>query len=271
MTLILGGSGQLGTAFRRLLPEAAAPSHEEFDLSDVAGIAARVEGLRPERIINCAAYTAVDAAEADEETANLINGAAVGELAEVAHRRGIPLVTFSTDYVFDGESKRPYTETSEPNPINAYGRSKLLGERAALQFPGSLVVRTSWLFSATHPNFVATILAEAAESVVRVVADQWGRPTPVPALATRTLQALEKGTTGLLHLASPPTTTWFELAREVCRSAGIDPDRVVSCSADQLARPARRPRCVVLTSYRGGVCMPDWRVALSREMGWRGQ
>ncbi len=96
------------------------------------GIRSKVEALPPDRIINCAAYTAVDAAEDDEETANLVNGEAVGELAAAAHELGIPFVTFSTDYVFDGETDEPYTETSKPNPINAYGRSKLLGENAAL-------------------------------------------------------------------------------------------------------------------------------------------
>ncbi|MGA9597078.1 MAG: dTDP-4-dehydrorhamnose reductase, partial [Acidimicrobiia bacterium] len=262
MTLILGGSGQVGTAFRNLLPDAYAPSHADFDLADVAGIAAGVRALRPDRIINCAAYTAVDAAEDDEATANLINGDAVAELAAVADALGIPFVTFSTDYVFDGDTDEPYTETSQPNPINAYGRSKLMGERAALRVPGSLVVRTSWLFSATHPNFVATILAKAAEGEIRVVDDQWGRPTPVPALATTTLRALEDGAAGLLHLACPPTTTWFELARAACEAAGIDPRRVTPCSSDEYRRPARRPRHAVLgatSCYE----MPDWRAELA--------
>jgi dTDP-4-dehydrorhamnose reductase len=266
MTLILGASGQVGSVFRSLLPNACSPTHAEFDLADTGAITARVRDMAPERIINCAAYTAVDAAEHDEATAGLINGVAVGVLAAVAHELGIPFVTFSTDYVFDGETDDPYTETDEPNPINAYGRSKLRGEEAALQYPGSLVVRTSWLFSATHPNFVASILAQATEGVVRVVDDQWGRPTPVPALAAMTLEALEDGVTGLLHLASPPTATWFELARATCAAAMIPPERVVPCSSADSSRSASRPRHAVLATT-SGVEMPDWRRELPGIVG----
>ncbi len=219
-----------------------------------------------DRIINCAAYTAVDAAEEDEETANRINGEAVGELAAAAHELGIPFVTLSTDYVFDGETDEPYTEASKPNPVNAYGRSKLLGETAALCYPGSLVVRTSWLFSATHPNFVATILAKAAEGEARVVDDQWGSPTPVPALAAMTLRAIEDGALGLLHIAGAPPTTWFRLAREACVAAGIPPARVVPCSSDEFPSQARRPRRAVLTTT-STYQMPDWRDELGSVVG----
>jgi dTDP-4-dehydrorhamnose reductase len=263
MTLILGGSGQVGTAFRRLLPDATTPGHKDFDLSDVAGIASKVGALAPERIINCAAYTAVDAAEDDEETANRVNGDAVGELAAAAHRLGIPFVTFSTDYVFDGETDEPYTESSTPNPINAYGRSKLRGEEAALQYPESLVVRTSWLFSATHPNFVATILARAAEGEATVVNDQWGSPTSAPALARMTLEVLERGVTGLLHLASPPTATWFDLASAACKAAGIDPARIRPCGSSDFQRSARRPRYSALET-NSTARMPGW----GGELAW---
>jgi dTDP-4-dehydrorhamnose reductase len=262
MTLILGGSGQVGTVFCRLLPGATAPGHKDFDLSDTAGIAAKVDALAPDRIINCAAYTAVDAAEGDEANANLVNGEAVGELAAAAHRLGIPFVTFSTDYVFDGETDQPYTETSVTNPVNAYGRSKLFGEEAALQYPDSLVVRTSWLFSATHPNFVATILTRATEGEVSVVDDQWGRPTSAPALAMMTLQAMERGATGLLHLASPPTATWFELARAACAAADIDPARIKPCGSEAFGRPARRPRYSALGTD-SDVEMPGWQGGLA--------
>jgi dTDP-4-dehydrorhamnose reductase len=261
-TLILGGSGQVGAAFRKLLPDALAPSHQDFDLADIDTIEDKVVALHPDRMINCAAYTAVDAAETDEATANVVNGHAVGELARVADGVGIPFVTFSTDYVFDGESTEPYDESSRPNPVNAYGRSKLRGEQAALEYPGSLVIRTSWLFSATHPNFVATILTKATAAEVRVVDDQWGRPTPVGALAEMTLEAIDDGATGLLHLASPPTTTWLGLAREACAAAGLDPRVATPCSSDDFIRPARRPRCGVLGTT-SGYAMPDWRTELA--------
>jgi dTDP-4-dehydrorhamnose reductase len=266
MTLILGGSGQVGTAFRRLLPDAIAPNRRHLDLIDTGEIRSKIRALRPNRIINCAAYTAVDAAEEDEETANRINGEAVGELAVVAHELGIPFVTFSTDYVFDGETDEPYTEASKPNPVNAYGRSKLLGETAALCYPGSLVVRTSWLFSATHPNFVATILSKATKGEVRVVDDQWGSPTPVPELAAMTLRAVDNGMSGLLHIAGAPPTTWFRLAREACVAAGILPGRVVPCSSDESPRQARRPRRAVLTTT-STYQLPDWRDELGSVVG----
>jgi dTDP-4-dehydrorhamnose reductase len=262
-TLLLGGSGQLGSAFRLLLPDALAPVREEFDLADAEGIAQKVTDLVPTRIINCAAYTAVDRAEDDEETAQLINGQAVGMLARVAADLEVPFVTFSTDYVFDGDSDDAYTESSEPSPLNAYGRSKLVGERLALRHPGTLVVRTSWLLSATHPNFVQTILSRAADGVVDVVDDQWGRPTMVDDLAQATLDAADQDMRGLLHLASPPTTTWFGLAREACRIAGIDPGRVRPCATDRFPRPARRPRRSALESERK-INMPEWRPGLAR-------
>jgi len=260
-TLIFGASGQVGTAFGRLLPEAIAWTRADLDLRETGRIRPLIEDLAPDRIINCAAYTAVDAAEDDEETARLVNGTAVGEMADAAAGLGIPLVTFSTDYVFDGESDEFYTETSEPNPLNAYGRSKVVAEDLALAYPGSLVIRTSWLFSATHPNFVAAILARAVQGLVRVVDDQWGRPTSATTLAAATLAALDDETVGLLHIASPPTTTWFGLAREACRLAGLGAESVVPCASAEFPRPAIRPRRAVLVTERGAD-LADWHLDL---------
>lgn len=262
MTLVLGASGQVGTAFRTRLPDSMTPSRTELDLTDLGQIAVKVRALRPKLIINCAAYTAVDAAEADPEKAMIVNGEAVGVLATIADQLGVPFVTFSSDYVFDGETDQPYTETSCPNPINEYGRSKLRGEEEALRFPGSLVIRTSWLFSATHPNFVATILAKATAGDVRVVDDQWGTPTPVSVLAAEVLAAVERRTTGLLHIACPPPTTWYELSRDVCSLAGIDSNRVRPWGAAEATRTARRPRFSALSTVRSGP-MPSWHAGLS--------
>ncbi len=261
MALILGGSGQLGSAFRRLLPDAAAPSRDELDLVDIALLEPSITSLGPDLIINCAAYADVDAAEGDGRLANALNGEAVGELSRTARRLGIPFVTFSSDYVFDGMSNQPYVESSPPAPINAYGRSKLLGEQLALQYSGSLVVRTSWLLSATHPNFVRTILARAAVETVAVVDDQRGRPTLVSDLAVAVLDAVDRGYRGLLHLASPPATTWFRLAEQACAAAGIDATRVAACATEDYPSRAQRPRYSVLASERGEI-LPDWRVGL---------
>ena len=259
--LILGGSGRLGAAMRTKLPGAAAPTHAEIDLADTASIQHAVAARQPDLIVNCAAYTVVDAAEDNEAEATLINGQAVGELAAVAARLAIPFVTFSTDYVFDGVREEIYTESALPNPLNAYGRSKLVGEELALGYPGSLVIRTSWLLATTHPSFVSNVLARAAIGPVGVVDDQWGRPTTVDDLAVTTMAAIERGTTGLLHVASPPTITWFGLAQDALRFAGIDPELIHPVSSDALGRRAERPRHAVLGSERGAV-MPNWRPRL---------
>jgi len=143
--LVTGAAGQLGTAFRKILPDDSVfLSRADLDLTDLDRIASTIAAIGPTAVINCAAYTAVDKAESDEETANTVNGHAVGELAEVCRDIAARFVTFSTDYVFDGTKDGGYVESDAPNPINAYGRSKLLGERLALEAnPEALIIRTS--------------------------------------------------------------------------------------------------------------------------------
>ena len=154
--LVTGGTGQVGSAFRRLFPNAIAPRRSEFDLARPHRLRDRLEEIEPSVIVNCAAYTAVDAAESDEATAHTVNAEAVGAMASYAAERRVPFVTFSTDYVFAGTATEPYLESDAKDPINAYGRTKLAGEAAALSaYPGALIVRTSWVISGTHPNFVA--------------------------------------------------------------------------------------------------------------------
>ena len=267
MILITGGSGQLGSAFRSLLPDAITPARDRLDLTRPVELEAAIDRLQPTTIINCAGYTAVDRAETDEHTASLVNGTSVGVLAEAAQRSSIPFVTFSTDYVFDGTATTPYLESATPNPVNAYGRSKLLGERVALAAnPDALVVRTSWLFSATHRNFVFTILKLAAIHPVDVVADQTGCPTYAPDLAAATLQALDHGASGLLHLTNAGPTSWFEFARTATTEAGLDPESIRPVTTEQHPRPARRPRCSSLGSARllelGLAALRPWPEAL---------
>lgn len=224
--------------------------------------------VAPSAIVNCAAFTKVDAAEEHELEAYAVNAASVGELARYASAAGVPLVTFSTDYVFAGDATEPYVESAPTSPINAYGRTKLAGEHAAHDAcPEALIVRTSWVVSGTHPNFVATMLRLAAErDVVRVVADQRGRPTIAADLAAASLAALEAGVTGILHLANEGVTTWFELAREAVRVAGLDPDRIQPCGTADYPTPARRPAYSVLGTERTGepgvVELPPWRESL---------
>lgn len=251
MILLTGGSGQLGTALRPLLGEVTAPPTTDLDLSKPAQVEAYLDSHRPRVIVNCAAYTAVDQAEDEPEVANNVNGESVGVMARYAAGAGIPLVTFSTDYVFDGKANRPYLESSPTSPLNAYGRSKALGERLALaSHPGCLVVRTSWLLSATHPNFVTKIIDRARSAPVEVVSDQIGCPTYAPDLAGAVVEALQGGTTGLLHLTNGGETSWFDLARTACALAGIDPERVAPVDTADYPTRAKRPAYSVLESER---------------------
>ena len=267
MILVTGESGQLGTAFKELLPDALYPTQEAFDFTTAESIEAALGDMAPTAIINCAAYTAVDAAEDDEATANLINAVAVGEMAEFCATQGIPFVTYSTDYVFAGNGTEPYVESSPTDPINAYGRSKRKGELLALAHPTSLVIRTSWLISGTNPNFVATMLRLAAtRDELAVVADQRGRPTVAADLALGTLHAMEAGATGLLHLTNQGSTTWFELARTAAADAGLDETKIAPCSTADYPTPAARPAYSVLESERleelGIEPLPPWQESL---------
>jgi dTDP-4-dehydrorhamnose reductase len=265
--LVTGGAGQLGTAFRKVLPEARYIDLADLDLTDLGELAAALEEVRPAAIVNCAAYTAVDRAEQEEALATIVNGSAVGVMAEHAARRRVPFLTFSTDYVFPGDGEEPYLESAPTDPINAYGRSKLAGERAALAAcPGALVVRTSWLVSGTHPNFVATMLRLAAEREVRVVDDQRGCPTMVDDLAPAAWAALRAGVSGVLHLTNQGETTWFRFARAAVARAGLDPGRIVPCTTADYPTPARRPAYSVLGSERRGLLglpeLPYWEESL---------
>jgi dTDP-4-dehydrorhamnose reductase len=178
------------------------------------------------------------------------------------------LVTFSTDYVFNGRSSEPYLESSIPDPVNTYGRSKLAGERSSIDAnPQSLVIRTSWVVSGTHPNFVATMLRLAKNGEpFQVVIDQHGCPTVADDLATATINALSESVTGLLHLTNQGPATWFELAVEAVSSAGLDPGLVLPCSTTDFPTRAKRPAYSVLGSERlehlAVSPLPAWRSSL---------
>jgi dTDP-4-dehydrorhamnose reductase len=252
--LVLGSVCQLGSAITSLAEGSLAATRDDLDLGKASYDSVRrlVLSRAPSAIINCAGYTAVDQAEEEEDLATEVNGRAVGILAEVAADSGIPLVTFSTDYVFDGQAARPYLESDETNPISAYGRSKLEGEQLALAAnPAALVIRTSWLISGTHPNFVATMLQVAKEGQpARVVNDQYGCPTVARDLARATLTAIEAEVSGVLHLTNQGPTTWFELALASIEMAGLDPSVVTSCTTAEFPTAATRPAYSVLGSER---------------------
>ncbi len=262
--LVTGATGQLGTAFRDVLPEATFLARRDLDLSDIASIPGVLAARRPSVVINCAAYTDVDLAESEEDLATIVNGDAVGVLAEWCAGHSIPFVTFSTDYVFNGRSVDPYVESDPVGPIGAYGRSKLRGEELALErYPEALVVRTSWVISATHDNFVSTMLRLARRGPLKVVDDQLGRPTIAADLAAGTVVALEAGLHGIVHLANQGETTWYGLATAAVQLAGLDPALVDPCTTHEFPTTASRPAYSVLGTERAdGPQLPPWRSSL---------
>ena len=265
MMLVIGSRGQLGAAILRLLgAQGRGVDREEIDLTAPSWIHAVLDQLRPEAVFNCAAYTNVDGAEANEKLATVINGEAVGEVAGWAAAHSIPFITFSTDYVFAGDRQEPYLEDDEPQPINAYGRSKRAGEVAAFAaYPDTLLIRTSWLSSGTHPSFLSTILAAAAGGPLRVVDDQLGRPTFADDLARAAVHLV--GETGIVHVANEGVATWFELAQAAVVQAGMEAGIVQPCTTAEFPRPAARPAYSVLGSTRAdqlGVRLPAWQESL---------
>jgi dTDP-4-dehydrorhamnose reductase len=249
---VTGATGQLGTAFRKLVGDGAVClSRDDLDLSRPDTVGAVVERLGATVLVNCAAYTAVDRAESERELARSVNALSVEEMAAACRRAGTTFVTFSTDYVFDGTKPDPYVESDATHPVNAYGATKREGEELALRAnPDALVIRTSWVLSGTHPNFAATMLRLVRERRLRVVDDQRGHPTLVDDLAPATLAAIEAGATGVLHLTNQGVVSWFELARRVVVIAGLDPERIEPCSTEEYPTPARRPANSVLGSER---------------------
>jgi len=271
--LVTGAAGMLGQDICRLLRDRGEPvtalSHEELDITGQAAVAGCLGQHKPDVVVNCAAWTAVDAAEEQEAGALRINGTGVVNLASACQQQGARLVQLSTDYVFGQTEQRSYAEDDAPAPINAYGRTKLAGERAALGMPGGYVVRTAWLYGAHGPNFVRTMLRRArAGSPAEVVDDQRGQPTWTVDVAAQVFALIAAGAEpGIYHATSSGATTWHGLAREVFRLAGADPDQVTPITSAAYPRTAPRPRCSVLGHdawARVGVApIGDWAGALA--------
>lgn len=259
----------LGRAWRQLFERLGvayqAPSSQDCDLRRPNTLRRCIHrGVR--LVVNCAAYTNVDAAEQDEETATLINGVGVGALAQECAKAGCQLVHYSTDYVFDGGANRPYEVGSTCCPVNAYGRSKLHGERFIEQSGcDHLIVRTSWLYAAWGANFVLTIAKLAAERpTLRVVNDQFGRPTSVEQLVAASWKLIETNASGIFHVTDDDMATWYDLATEVVKLTDASCE-VQPCTTADFPRLARRPAYSVLdltrTIKRIGPLIP-WRESL---------
>lgn len=266
--LITGAGGMLGTDLvERLGGEAVGLTRAELDLCDPAAVQAALRRHRPAVVVNCAAWTAVDDAETQEEAALAVNGTAVAALARACGDAGATLVQISTDYVFDGKGDRPYPEDAPTCPLNAYGRTKLAGERAAAGVD-AYIVRTAWLYGAHGGSFVRTMARLASErDTVSVVNDQTGQPTWTGDLADRVIALVSAGAPpGIYHGTNGGATTWYGLAREVFTLLGLDPDRVRPTTSADFPRPAPRPAYGVLGhdgwAKAGLPPMRDWRDAL---------
>jgi dTDP-4-dehydrorhamnose reductase len=269
--LVTGATGMLGSDVVTALDASGwsvvPRSKADLDVTDEAAVQRVLRDVRPDVLVNCAAFTKVDDSETDPRAA-AVNADAVDLLASECLARGVGLVHVSTDFVFDGRQRVPYREDDETAPLSAYGRTKREGEEAALRAPHALVVRSSWLFGRGGWNFVEAILkqVESGKTELAVVADQTGRPTATPDLAEAIAGLLQTGATGIYHFANRGEATWWDFARAILDLTGRGHVEVRPLESATLARPAARPAYSVLdtTRYekRTGAPIRTWREAL---------
>lgn len=272
--LVTGASGMLAAELLGLLrargESVVALTRDDLDLRDGRAVRDVVTGHGPDVVVNCAAWTAVDDAETHEREALAVNGHGVRALAEACERLGALMIQPSTDYVFDGTGTEPYPEDAPTSPVNAYGRTKLAGERAVLEtLPETgYVLRTAWLYGAAGGNFVSTIAGlERTRPGLDVVDDQLGQPTWAGDLATRIVELVGIAPEpGVYHATCSGQASWYELAREIFTLLGADPERIRPVSSTEFPRPAPRPAYSVLGHDRwttaGLPPMRDWRESL---------
>ncbi|PSJ43256.1 dTDP-4-dehydrorhamnose reductase [Allosphingosinicella deserti] len=274
--LILGAAGQVGRALIATAPagaETVALGRDECDVSDETAVAAAVARYRPALIVNAAAYTAVDRAEADAEWAHLLNGMAPGWIADIARKAGSRMIHISTDFVFDGEASRPLPVSAPTSPISVYGRTKLAGEEAVTAAdPDALIVRTAWVYGRHGSNFLNTMLRRMNEGGdVPVVADQTGTPTWANSLAAALWALGRTEARGIHHFTDAGSATWYDFAVAIAEEAAAvsllrDIPRIVPISTAEYPTAARRPAFSVLdTSVTWGLIggpPPHWRANL---------
>ena len=256
--LITGGLGLLGMEIARVFDGSAGirkTDREEWDVTDAAACRREVDGFRPDVVIHCAAWTAVDRAESEAEAAFAINEGGTRNVAVACRESGALLVTFGSDYVFDGTQDRPYREDDPVRPLSVYGKSKLAAEEA-LRESGCdhLLVRTQWLYGPGGKNFIQTILDKArGGATLKVASDQRGCPTCTKDLADAVLRLVEAGARGTVHFSNGGETTWFDLARFVLKEEEFPSVTLLPAATRDLPYPAPRPAYSVLSKekYRG--------------------
>ena len=269
--LVTGAAGMLGADLRVALEDRDATflSRADLDVTDLEAVAATV--MDYDVVVNAAAYTAVDVAETEIAQATAVNATGAENLAVAAESFGAQLVQISTDYVFDGTARSPYSEDSPVSPVSVYGRTKADGERLALAAhpSGTLVLRTAWLYGAGGDNFVAAMVRLAAkQGTVPVLTDQRGQPTWTRDLSSQIVASVDAGIrTGILHATNSGDASRYEFAQEIFRLAGLDPARVVPAEGEQFTRPAPRPAYSVLGhdgwAGSGVAAMRPWQDALA--------
>jgi dTDP-4-dehydrorhamnose reductase len=265
--LVTGAGGQLGADLVAQLPGAIGLGRADLDVTDAVAVRDAVGMHRPQVVFNCAAYTAVDAAETDEEAAYAANATAPGHLAQACAATGVTLVHVSTDYVFAGDATEPYAVDAPTGPRTAYGRTKLAGEVAVRAAVGDhRIVRTAWVYGATGANFVKSMARlERERDTLTVVADQRGSPTWSWQLAQALIAVVEQPA-GTYHATNSGDCTWFEFARAIFTELGADPERVQPCTTADFPRPAPRPAYSVLSAAnwpQSQTILQPWRDALS--------
>jgi dTDP-4-dehydrorhamnose reductase len=304
--LLTGRNGQIGRELERILAdttELKALGRQELDLAESENIREAIRAFKPNLVLNAAAYTAVDKAESEEPLAHKINAEAPAVMAEEAKKIGAALVHYSTDYVFDGSKSQPYTEDDPTNPLSAYGRSKLAGEKAIEQIGGRyLILRTEWVYATRGKNFLLTILRLASErEELRIVCDQIGAPTWSRAIAEATAQIildewrragtqLLGGRTGIFHMTAAGQTSWYDFAGAIVdearhcengtrwlgravRERPLKVQRILPIATGDYPTPARRPAYSLLSNARlqrtFGVKLADWRIQLETALRLR--
>ncbi len=275
--LVTGTKGMLASDLIPILVrdnEVIAPAEEDLDITRRDLVRSVMTGSSPDIVINCAAYTQVDRAEEERTRAFLVNGIGVQNIALECQERGVPFCHISTDYVFDGTKKGPYTPFDKTNPVNVYGESKLAGEEYIRWIMNQFyIIRTSWLYGKAGNNFVATILRLAKEKPeIRVVRDQTGSPTNTVSLSHAIKKLISTGSYGIHHFTDRTQSgiSWYNFAEEIVRMSGLK-TRIVPITTAEFPRPAKRPANSVLDtslfSLVTGYDARDWKEALKEYLG----
>lgn len=275
--LVTGANGQLGNSIRLLAKHYPQYNFlftdvDTLDITDPQAVGKAIKDNQVDYVVNCAAYTAVDKAEDDEELCRRLNSYAVGVLGKAAHEAGAKMVHVSTDYVFSGTSYLPYKETDETRPVSAYGRTKLAGEQILQEVcPEAVIIRTAWLYSEFGSNFVKTVLRLGKErDELRFVFDQIGTPTYAGDLAAAVMAVVaadEKGAyvPGIYHYSNEGVCSWFDFTIKILEIAGIS-SRVFPIETKEYPTKAVRPPCSVLNKSKikqtYGIAIPHWEASL---------